>query len=221
MNTAGFKEDCVTFLQNTEAPGSDHSNFSGPVFPAYKAYQRMGQYTNFSQGVTQHTGNKLDLAINGSGYFAVQAPQGTLYTRKGNFTRSEEGILVTRDGYPLMSDGGEIQVDDEDFYVDSEGNVSTGDGVVGTLQITDFPEDVKLTKVGETFFVAPDGGAAQTAAEDFEIKQGYLEMANVNAVKTMTAMIETLRVFESYQKAIKTMDDINSKSTNNVGAVTS
>jgi flagellar basal-body rod protein FlgG len=216
MNTVGFKEDCATFLLQPESP----SNSTVQGLPAEMAYQRLGQYTNFTQGLTEFTGNPLDLAISGSGFFAVRSPQGILYTRKGNFTRNEEGVLVTREGYPVLSETGEIQVDEEEFHVDSEGNVSTTEaGVIAKLRVQDFSKTAVMKKIGDTFFLPPHADADPIAPENFEIRQGYLERSNVNAVKTMTELIESLRVFESYQKAIRTIDEANEKSTSTVGSV--
>jgi len=89
---------------------------------------------------------------------------------------------------------------------------------IDTLRVVDFAEPYPLEKTGDTFFKTPDGVEATDMEEGaFQVAQGYVEQSNVNAIRTMTELIETIRVFESYQRIIRTADDVTSKAVNEVG----
>ena len=90
---------------------------------------------------------------------------------------------------------------------------------VDTLSVTRFPNAQQLEKTGESLFLAADGGASGAPAENFEIKQGYVELANVDPVRGMVEMIEALRVFEAYQKMLETLDEVDSQAVGDVGMV--
>ena len=185
---------------------------------------QFNSYTDFTHGSLKNTGNDFDLALAGDGFFCVQKPDGVHYTRKGNFTLNAEGVLVTGNGYPVVGDGGEIEVKGSEnphqfkkFTVDEEGNVSVDGKQVGSLRIVNFPEPGKLMKMGDTLFKAAENSPPPVKAEDFKVSQGFVELSNVDVVKMMTEMIEVLRGYESYQKVIRTADEASSKSINEVG----
>ena len=160
----------------------------------------------------------------GSGFFCVQTPDGIHYTRKGDFTLNGEGLLVTRNGWPVLGEKGEISVDStantyqhKRFSVDEEGNVTVDGNQVGSLRLMDFPQPYKLNKVGETLFKSADFGPGAIPAEKVKVSQGFIELSNVDGVKMMTEMIEVLRGYESYQKIIRSVDEVNSRAINEIG----
>jgi flagellar basal-body rod protein FlgF len=159
----------------------------------------------------------LDVAINGSGFFSIQTPDGVQYTRQGNFTLDSEGVLITPDGYPVLGEGGEITLEEGTVEIDGQGGVYVDGDEVGRLQISDFTNPETLTKAGNGRFVGSDAAIMGERPENSTVSQGYLETANVNPVRAMTEMIETSRAFEAYQKVIQSADEATSKSINDVG----
>jgi flagellar basal-body rod protein FlgF len=226
VNTAGFKRDDVAF----QAYLSSATGQSQAVQPPYPAAQAGANFwiayqsrIDFTPGPLKQTGNVFDLALNGKGFFTAESPEGTVYTRRGNFTLSPEGVLVTQEGWPVQGAGGEIRVDGRtagpgglEFSVGEDGTVRVNEKDVGRLRIEDFPPSGSLVKVGQGYF-KPAGGGGGKPLEDFSIAQGYLEMSNVEAIHSMVEMIEILRGYESYQRVIRAVDDANSKSINDVG----
>ncbi len=226
-NTVGYKMDHAQFqfidpanLPASFVPNSPEVNAS----QAQSFWFQFNSFTDFTAGSLKNTGNDFDLALIGKGFFCVQKPEGVHYTRKGDFTLNANGVLVTRNGFPVMGDGGEITVNGSQnphqfkkFEVDEEGNVSADGKQVGRLRIVDFPETDKLMKMGDTLFKLAETGPPPQEAEDFKVSQGFVELSNVDVVKMMTEMIEVLRGYESYQKVIRTADEASAKSVNEVG----
>jgi flagellar basal-body rod protein FlgF len=226
VNTAGFKRDDVAF----QAFVTSEAGESLPVTPPYPqplqassfwvAYQSR---TDHSPGPLKATGNPLDLALNGKGLFTVESPDGTVYTRRGNFTLSPEGVIVTQEGWPVQGASGEIRVDGRSrgpggpaFSVGEDGMVQVNGRDVGRLQIAEFPEPESLFKIGQGYFKTAADAASQ-ATENVSVAQGFLEMSNVQAVQSMTEMIEILRGYESYQRVIRSIDETTARSINEVG----
>lgn len=164
-----------------------------------------------------HTGNPLDLAVEGDGFFCIQAQGRIHYARKGNFTLDSDGVLVNQDGLPVLGKGGKIQIDSQDIVVDAEGNIMEKGTVVDTIKIVDFPQRHVLQKVGSGLFITTDPGAMDRRPEGFKILQGFVEQSNVDAVNVMAEMIDVLRGYESYQKVIQSLNDTTLKAINDVG----
>lgn len=223
MGTIGFKADNV--VQLTALPESGSQGYTdrvtGARLPAAStSLLPVGIYTDFTPGPASTTGNPLDLYIDGKGFFAVETPTGTLYTRNGSFTVDSEENLVTQEGYKVMGEGGAIQINGKQVTVDADGNVSIDGEQTGKLKIVDFKNPQALVKAGKNLFKSV-AGAAEETPETVRVQQGAVETANVDTVHMMTEMIETLRGYESYQKAIQTLDSVESKAANEVGRVRS
>ncbi len=224
INTVGFKEDRTVF--RSYLPGSLPPEGGSPEVTLISGGQQAplnniqvafeGTMTNFSPGHQKYTGNALDLALNGKGFFCVQTPEGTQYTRKGNFSLNKEGMLVTQEGLTVMGNGGEIKIDGQNIVVDAKGNITVDGKQTDTIKIVDFPKPYPLKKVGDTMFALMDPGVIENNAEEIKISQGFVELSNVVAIRVMTEMIEVLRAYESYQKVIKSVDDVTSKAINEV-----
>ncbi len=217
INTIGFKGERSVFRiaeePSTQIPPAspDLVQPLSPYAPPFSAV------VDFSQGSIRQTGNPLDIAITGDGFFSVQTPDGVQYTRQGSFTLDAEGVLVTPDGYPVLGESGEITLEEGAVEIDMQGGVFVDGDEVGRLQITDFSNRDAMKKAGNGRFVAPDTAIRVNRPEDTVVSQGYLEAANVNPVQAMTEMIETSRAFEAYQKVIQSADEATSKSINDVG----
>lgn len=214
VNTPGFKKDHMSF----------ESLLAGPVNPpavpqgstADPILQRENIYIDYGAGPVSQTGNPLDLAIDGDGFFVVQTPDGQAYTRQGNFRLSADGTLVTADGLPVLGQGGPIRAQGSVIEIDYKGVVTVDGTPSGTISVVDFPRPYALTKTDGARFVPADAQAAPQAASG-SIRQGHLEGSNVDSISEMVQMIETNRYFEACSKVIKGFDDIAAKATNDLG----
>ncbi len=217
INTVGFKGEKSVFRVPEDAPNQPILNNPTGVQPLSPYAPPFSAVIDFSQGAVRQTGNPLDVAINGDGFFSVQTLAGSQYPSQGSFTLDPDGGLVTPDGYPVLGDGGELSLEDGTVEIDQEGGVYLDGDEVGRLQITDFVDPNSLIQAGNGRFVASDAAVRSERPETTTLSQGYLETANVNPVQAMTEMIETSRAFEAYQKVIQSADEATSKSINDVG----
>ena len=186
VGTTGFKADILSFDEMLQA------NMS----------------IDFSQGGFIPTGNSLDLAINGDGFFKIQTQRGIRYTRNGTFTLNSDNMLVTQNGDPVLGDkgpipiqGGRVEINDAgEIWVEDE---TTGTmGMVGKPAIVDFAQKDRFTKEGESLFIYNGSPLDEIVPEGAIVRQGELEMPNVNTVLEMTKMIETMRSYESCMKTL-------------------
>lgn len=214
VNTPGFKKDKAIFKISLPPPDNQISpstgNFKDKVFVETNSI-----VTDFSTATQNQTGNSLDIAIDGDGFFEVMTPQGTRYTRDGSFRRNEGGELVTTEGYKVMGDGGAIRIEGNGVKVDRDGNVQVDGAPVGKLKVVDFPKPYPLKKEMENLYAAP--ASVNAVPSNAEIRQGYTEGANVSVIREMTSMIDVMRSYESYIKAMQSMDEATGKVINEVG----
>jgi flagellar basal-body rod protein FlgF len=153
-----------------------------------------------SQGAMQKTGNELDMAIQGPGYFAVQTTNGKIYTRNGSFQVSTKGELVTSNGDPVMGDSGPITMVPGPVSVSADGTISSNGAVTGKLKLVEFAPDTKLTSAGNTYYSAPDG--TEQPSPNSTVSQGMLESSNVNPILGMVELVTAQRSAEMMQKAL-------------------
>ncbi|MCX7387114.1 MAG: flagellar basal-body rod protein FlgF [Planctomycetales bacterium] len=162
---------------------------------------------DFSQGHIQETKLKLDVALNGEGFFTVQSPDGPLYTRSGAFHLDPAGTLVNVDGQPILGIGGPIQVPagvtTEQIEITNDGSVYANDQQIGQLALVQFADNNTLTAVGASLFTAPPG--AVTTGSSAEVLQGRLEMSNTSSVHELINMISLSRHRDAAQKALNTI----------------
>lgn len=178
------------------------------------------QVHDMTQGQMKSTGNPLDLAIAGDGFFRVQTPSGELLTRQGVYHRSSEGYIVDGHGNQLLGEGGPLQIPEEGrVLIDATGVLSVNGEVLDTIALVKVEDPGVLEKNGNSFFRLREDAAAQTGpAEDATIEQGFLESANVEVVSEMVNMIEALRAFEAYQKMITGTFDQDKKAIAEIGS---
>jgi flagellar basal-body rod protein FlgG len=175
-------------------------------------------------GILQETGNPLDAAIIGNGYFVVEGGPGgeERYTRQGSFKLAGDGMLVTNDGYPVLGEGGAIYLTGSNIEINVAGEIFADGVPVDTLQVVRFVDEngndsqAGLEKVGNTLFRHPDPQGA-VPANGFLLRQGFLEGSNVNSVGEMVTMIQVMRAYEANQKAIQAHDQTLEKAVNEVG----
>lgn len=164
-------------------------------------------YTDMDQGPIQETGNKLDVALSGSGFLKVKTDQGTYYTRAGNLTLDSSKNLVTQDGNPILGKNGPIAINNASTVrITDDGQVFDGNSAVDNLDVVEFPSNVSMKKLQNGLFEPDTKGAAPITAANCTVRQGALEGANFNIVQEMVKMVETTRSFESYQKTLQTFD---------------
>jgi len=207
VNTPGFKAELLHFLEGNVAGGISKGNHM----------QKPVTAVDYSPGSIRKTGNVLDLAIDGEGFFAVQTKDGVVYTRDGRFTLNENGELVTLGGDYVLGGGGKIAIEGNDIQISEEGMISVDGNEVDTLKIVNFREPSALVKLSTGFYRNPDSLAGAEEEGNARVQSGYLELSNVQVIKEMVEMINIQRTFESYQKAIQTVSEQDSLSTNRIG----
>jgi flagellar basal-body rod protein FlgF len=202
-NTTGFKRDFGTILQNES--GTDTTT-----------------RIDLSSGDLMSTGNPLDVAITGSGLFAVETPGGPRYTRAGNFALNASGELVTKDGMKVLSTSDSpIFIGEGQVEIRDGGAVTVDGNEVATLKVVSFPDSSRLLKEGAHKFVWTGSANEAQAVSDPQVKAGYLERSNVNAIDEMVHLMSSYREFEAVQRTLRTMmTDMNSKLIQELGRLT-
>ncbi len=233
VNTSGFKRARANFedllYQTERQPGGQTSQQtqapSGLMLGT--GVRTVSTEKLFTQGNLVQTGNPLDLAINGRGFFQIQMPDGTLgYSRDGSFQMDSQGQLVTSSGY-IVQPGINIPASAQSITIGSDGTVSvqlagsSSTQQVGSLTIADFINPSGLQPKGENLYVeTASSGAPQTGAPGQSglgvLNQGAVESSNVNVVEELVNMIETQRAYEMNSKAISTTDQMLSYVSNNL-----
>ena len=233
VNTAGFKRDRAAFedllYQTVRQPGGATSEQTQlPTGLQLGTGVRVAATAkNFSQGNLNQTGNALDVAINGRGFFEVLMPDGsTAYTRDGSFQINSQGELVTNEGYPVQP-GLQLPEGAQSVTIGADGTVSVqvaGQAApvqVGQLTLSDFVNPAGLEAKGENLYVETGAsGPTQSGAPGQggvgTLVQGSLEGSNVNVVEELVSMIETQRAYETNAKAISTTDSMLGYLNNNL-----
>ncbi len=174
---------------------------------------------DLTPGPIQETTNPLDLAIAGTGFFAVQAPDGsTRYTRDGGFHADVDGSLRARDGSAVLDSNGQaiLLPTGTDISVAADGTMMAGGNNVAQLQIVDFAAGQQLNKVGNGMFTAPNGVQSQPAT-GVQLYQGYLEGSNVDMTESMVSTMNLVRAYEGNQKLLQILDGTLKQAVNDVG----
>jgi flagellar basal-body rod protein FlgF len=152
------------------------------------------------------TGNDLDVALDGKGWFAVQTPAGERYTRNGSFALGPDGTLQTRDGNPVLTEGGPLvlQPNDHKITIGTDGTVSSDQGVRGKLRVVEFAAPGDLKKAGETLFEGKNPQAAVLP----RVVQGQIEKSNVRAVIEISRLIEVGRTYQNVTNWMSNVDEL-------------
>ncbi len=242
-NTAGFKKDRLTFkehltaldkgLEDIDIPREDWSpkDFYKTQGSQNAHVKVDGSYTVHEQGRLDPTNNPLDFALHGKGFFEVQTPHGIRFTRKGNFSLSKEGELITESGYKLLASK-EANKDSEasddisartikvpqgsKLSVSREGEIFVDNAVVGKVSVVEFNDVDAIKKQGHSLYINNDEQNLKRDNIATTVNQGFVEGSNVNAVQEMSELIRAHRHFENIQKAINTYDAISGKAVNDI-----
>jgi flagellar basal-body rod protein FlgG len=225
VNTSGFKSDRANFesllyqiLRGAGENTSENTSLTSGLSVG-TGTRLLNTSKLFTQGSLIDTGNSLDLAVEGDGFFQVLMPDGRIgYTRAGAFSRNSEGTVTTASGYPLQP---EIQIPEDalSINVSSDGivTVQLPGGVeaeeVGQITLADFPNKQGLQPNGESMLIETPASGAPIVANPFQegmgrMVQGAVESSNVNVVQQLVDMIETQRAYEVSSKTITSVDEM-------------
>lgn len=197
-STTGYNGEVATF-RSVLASASAASN---PIAQAVNDFGVLGDSrTDFLQGTLAHTGSDFDFALQGQGWFVVQAGKQRIYTRNGNFHVDRNGNLVTADGKPVLSTQGPIAIPPGKLSVSGDGTISVDGALAGQLQIVGFAAGTALTPIGGGYFSAP---AKSEAASNASIVQGSLENSNVNTVSAAVDLVTLQRHTDLLEQALTT-----------------
>ena len=203
MNTTGFKSEQPLFAEHlVHNRGDDRVAGDTLSFVLDQATLR-----DTSAGGLEATGNALDIAIRGEGFFAVETPAGEQYTRNGRFRLSPDGQLITEHGHPVLGQGGAPLVfgpADTEITISKSGVISSTRGEIGQLRIVDFKDQQRLMMVAGGLMTA-DTPATDVAFP--EVEQGMIETSNVEAIREMTRMIEVHRSYDRAKQLIDREDE--------------
>ncbi len=204
--TTGFRADRVTFKEALTAARS-----------ADVASVNNGATSIDSQpGALSSTENPLDVALEGDGMFAVNTPNGPRYTRAGNFRIDEENKLVTADGHAVRGAGGttiQLPPDAKNVQISADGTISADEVGVGKLELVKFKQS-QLERQGGSLYLAR---GAQQAGEPPKVRQGMLEVSNVNVVRGVVDLVKVSRTYESLMRVIQGYHDVESRAARELG----
>lgn len=205
-NIPGFKKQELSF----EAVRAGMLTPNKAMMAQAVALPATRTHLNFAAGEIRRTDGNTDFAIEGNGFFEVQMPNGsTAYTRDGEFKINSVGQLVTKQGYPVMGEGGLIQLDrnvSTPIVVAPDGTISQGGETRGKLSLTTFNDPKLLTSAGG-FFVAKNPALQTENDTGSIIRQGFLEGSNTSAVGEMANLITVMRAYEANQRVVQMQDE--------------
>ncbi len=233
VNTTGFKRSRAQFedllyqtMQGAQTLGTSETN-TAPAIQIGRGTRLTAIQRLDTQGALEQTGRSLDVAVDGEGFFQVQLPNGqTGYTRDGSFQISDQGVLVTSDGYQIGS-GIKIPSDVTDVTISPTGVVTGNKGPggdsteLGRIELARFANPSGLMAMGQNLFAAtPASGEAEVGYPQDEgmgrLVQGQLEGSNVEIVQEMVDMISAQRAYELNSKAVKAADEMSQTATDMV-----
>lgn len=223
INTHGFKAQKPFFQVRETGMSEDFSGLaeaiSGPIVDV-----RSG--TDFSIGQLKETGNPLDLALTGEGFFVLETPQGLRYTRNGSFRLNQARELITAEGFHVVAEAEKpnqkpkkIVLPAGDVEIGQNGQI-TADGVMAAkLKMVAFKDLAQLKRIGGSLFEAT-ADAVEVPPQNSQIAAGFLEQANVNSVKNLSEVVNLMRSFEMLTRAIRSLtNNVDQKVINDVGRV--
>jgi flagellar basal body rod protein FlgG len=177
-------------------------------------------WIDLSQGLLQPTGNSLDVALNGKGFFSVQGPNGPLYTRNGGFHLAADGKLVTAEGYSVRNAaGGALTAQSSlPIYISSDGTLRQDGQAIGQLDVADFTSTAGLAKHGSNYFQADPLERPNTPSAT-SVEQGKLEGSNTGTAESAVRLVSIMRQFEMLQKAVLIGNDMSKQAIEQVAKV--
>ena len=221
VNTPGFKRQIMIAepqeFERTLASAQNLDELAAQDIARTAGVTSLRTQTDFSPGPIKNTGNVFDVALrNPKDFFVVATPNGTEYTRAGNFTLNANGEMVTHDGLVVQGDGGPITVNGPGASISPAGIVRTRAGDVGRLQVVRFEDTAGLERTSAARFTLKGGGAGPAPVEADLVPQA-LEMSNVSAITGVLGIISANRAFQAYANSAETIDSINQAAISQLG----
>jgi flagellar basal-body rod protein FlgF len=230
-NTDGYKADKAVFAEYLT---KEKSKLPPATELRYAAVDEM--WMDRSEGSLKFTGRKLDTALHGDGWFAVNTPNGERYTRAGSFVMDQAGILRTPEGHEVLGQlsadlkqpGSKIQIplDSREVNIGQDGTVSVinpdingsnNNQFIGKLKMVRFDDQRMLEREGHTLIKTKDGAQPLAVEPLTTVEQGYLEISNVNAIHGMNELIVVNRYFDALERVIETFRDLDNRTARDVG----
>lgn len=233
VGTAGYRKENMVLSSFSEIMDKEMGNKIGNPMEKSSEFQQAGinvesdgqlytrTTTSFAQGSLKNTGNQFDLALDDDGraFFTIQTKEGLQFSRSGSFRLDNAGYLVTADGSNVMGHKGKIHLNGTNFEVANDGTIKVDGKEVDKLLITEFDKNMPnngLIHQGQNNFASLGGGRVATNSS---VKQGFLEMANVNAVQSMVELMSIMRAYEANQKTLQAEDKMIQKTVSETGRV--
>lgn len=214
IQTAGFKGEHLVFEEYVVSTPQANGVTGQDQQVSFVYDARL--FREYTEGSFTPTGNPLDVAINGKGWFVVETPDGERYTRNGHFKINADGDLVTGSGQRVKGAGGPITFSAEDtkVVISKDGTISTSEGDKGKLRVVSFANENQLKKVGNNLFSST---ATPATAEKYNIAQGTIERSNVQPVVEMTKMIEVTRAYTSIARLMQNVSELQRRAIEQLG----
>jgi flagellar basal-body rod protein FlgF len=198
VSTAGFRASHNVFSSVLATTGNSPLSVLNQDANDYGVLS--GTQLDTSQGALVRTGNDLDLAMEGPGYFAVQTATGPVYTRGGNFRTSPQGQLTTNAGDPVLGENGPITIVGGPVSISADGTISANGAISGRLKLVEFAPTAQIQSAGGTYYTVPAG--ATIAATNSQVRQSMLEGSNVNPVTSVVELITAQREVEAMRRVL-------------------
>ncbi|MCX7792859.1 MAG: flagellar basal-body rod protein FlgF [Thermodesulfovibrionales bacterium] len=208
-------------IANSDTPGYKSANISFRDYLISKEQDdsRIMTYLSnmsvqFTPGVFINTGKILDIAIEGKGFLSLE---GGFYTRRGDLRKTDEGYLVTSTGRKVMGNNGPVRISEGEVEIKEDGSIYVDGNMIDKLKIVDFDDPSALKRAGEGLYETVNNTSGRASSS--RILQGYIEGSNVEIVREMVKLISTMREFETFQKAIQTLDEAAGKINNEMARI--
>ena len=213
INTTGFKAENLLFEEYIMPVARDQDFQTRDQPLSY--VQDWATMHDMSGGAMVQTGNELDVALNGEGFFAVQTGAGERWTKSGSFQISNNGTLVDLNGNPVLGEGGPIQFGPEEsgIQIAADGSVSSSAGPKDRLRLVEFANVQDLTREGANLYA----GGTPVAATNTRAMQGFVERSNVSGVSEMAEMIRVTRSYESNASLTQKQDELRRSAIQRLG----
>jgi flagellar basal-body rod protein FlgF len=209
VNSPGYRRQSMQF-EGFNPPTASGAGLPGESISSVRSG---GTYTEFEAGPMQQTGNPLDVALSGDGFFVLQGPKGPLYSRNGAFDLGPGNQLRSRAGVPVLAGGGPVTIPDgaNNIQIGHDGTITVDGNTIAKLDIVTFDRPDSLRRAGDTAF---EGGTPQPAVDGkVTVEQGFREGSNVNIVNEMVSMMLGMRHYEAAEKTLKSLSDAIAQQT--------
>jgi len=219
VNTTGFKRDTPVFKLHSPAAADAYGKNSAEARLAQAWSSLDSDATDFTQGSLKTTGNTMDFALNGEGFFAMQNTKGEVFlSRDGSFGVDKEGYISSRAGHRVLgADNQPIKLPNGDPVVDDSGVIRVGGRTVGTVGVFDVADRDVLAKMGGNMWTNAAGDPLAPAGA--QVRQYHLEGSNVEPIRALTELIAVTRYYEAFKNTLNTSSELDQQLNTQVGKI--